>query len=512
MKNFTLFFTFVFSIIVLTANAQVLEKDSLALVDLYNSTSGASWKTKTNWLSGNVSTWYGIYLTGNRVNKIKLSSNTLNGVLPNSFGDLDAITYIDIHSNIISGALPESFGNLINLNYLHIGSNSIDSIPASFGNLSSLATAYLFYNDIKTLPDTIRHLSNLTTFQINSNLITEFPYWIGSMPQLFNVDFSYNSFNTSFPDTLYNLPNLLVIGLRNCGISGSLNSNVANWPAMVNLYFDDNDMSGVIPSEIGNLTDLQNLWLNGNNFTDSIPVSINNCSVLEKLRLADNDFDGLPNITALTSLTELTTENNLFTFEDFEPNMGMALTTFTYSPQDSVYKTSYPVIKSGDSLVLTAKIGGTANQYQWYKDGSAIVGATNFIYKISNAAPGVEGTYTCEITNTTVSALTIHRRPAFVDYFDPTNIVENNFMQGIKIIQNPVENGLLTIHFLNEISNASNISIVNSIGQQLYSQTLKNIHSNFSQIIDVSKLTNGLYTVVIQNGDRKCFAKVVLEK
>ena len=46
-----------------TTNAQVNVQDSLALVDLYNSTDGSHWKQNKNWLTSNpVKTWYGIKL------------------------------------------------------------------------------------------------------------------------------------------------------------------------------------------------------------------------------------------------------------------------------------------------------------------------------------------------------------------------------------------------------------------------------------------------------------------
>lgn len=42
------------------------EADSLMLVKLYNSTEGANWTTKTNWLSSNpINTWAGRCLSKN---------------------------------------------------------------------------------------------------------------------------------------------------------------------------------------------------------------------------------------------------------------------------------------------------------------------------------------------------------------------------------------------------------------------------------------------------------------
>ncbi|MES2732464.1 MAG: hypothetical protein V4714_11975, partial [Bacteroidota bacterium] len=41
--------------------------DSLTLVDLYTSTDGANWFTKTNWLTGSVNTWFGVTVANGRV-------------------------------------------------------------------------------------------------------------------------------------------------------------------------------------------------------------------------------------------------------------------------------------------------------------------------------------------------------------------------------------------------------------------------------------------------------------
>ena len=72
-----------------TANGQVNKQDSLALVDLYNSTNGPNWYNQKNWLTKNpVSTWYGITVTNNRVTDIYINGNNLTGSIPYSIGNL----------------------------------------------------------------------------------------------------------------------------------------------------------------------------------------------------------------------------------------------------------------------------------------------------------------------------------------------------------------------------------------------------------------------------------------
>ncbi|MCH7676239.1 hypothetical protein IH879_14990 [candidate division KSB1 bacterium] len=63
-------------------SAQVPAQDSLALVALYDSTDGANWTDNTRWLTASVSTWFGVTVSGGRVTDVSLSSNNLNGHIP----------------------------------------------------------------------------------------------------------------------------------------------------------------------------------------------------------------------------------------------------------------------------------------------------------------------------------------------------------------------------------------------------------------------------------------------
>jgi len=59
--------------------AQVNVQDSLALVDLYNSTDGPNWYNNSGWLTGPIENWFGIGLNGDRVNSVALGGNNLKG-------------------------------------------------------------------------------------------------------------------------------------------------------------------------------------------------------------------------------------------------------------------------------------------------------------------------------------------------------------------------------------------------------------------------------------------------
>jgi hypothetical protein len=77
-------------------------QDSLALVDLYNSTDGPNWGYNNNWLTAvPISEWDGIYVSHNRVVEIMLADNKLKGALPASLGNLVKLGYLDLQAKTL---------------------------------------------------------------------------------------------------------------------------------------------------------------------------------------------------------------------------------------------------------------------------------------------------------------------------------------------------------------------------------------------------------------------------
>src|SRR6266536_1603422 len=240
-----------FANISITVNAEVNQQDSLALVDLYNSTNGPNWNNHTNWLTKNtVSTWYGVTIKNKRVTQIVLPMNNLTGSLPSSLSDLISLNHLELQKNQLIGSIPSSLGNLTNLGFIELADNQLSGgIPSSFGNLTNLGF----------------------------------------------LELTNNNFSGNIPSSLGNLKELAYLILRRNQLSGAIPSSIGNLTRLQNLQLQGNQLSGSIPSSLGNLTGLFWLYLSYNRLSGSIPSSLNNLSHLSNVNLRHNrfTFDGM---------------------------------------------------------------------------------------------------------------------------------------------------------------------------------------------------------------------------
>ncbi len=113
--------------------------DSLALVDLYNSTGGADWINKRGWVKGTVSNWYGVVLDSlGRVTELNLPLNNLFGTLPSSLNKMSNLKTLQLNNNHLMGNVPMSVSLLNNISYLDISYNYY-----TFGDLEPIAKYFL---------------------------------------------------------------------------------------------------------------------------------------------------------------------------------------------------------------------------------------------------------------------------------------------------------------------------------------------------------------------------------
>ena len=215
-----------------------------ALVALYESTNGAGWYTKSNWLATDtVGNWYGITVASGYVTLINLHENNLIGSIPPELGNLSKLVELDLYYNNLSGSIPSALGNLNNLQRLYLFDNQLSgSIPSALGSLSNLLSLELCCNQL----------------------------------------------SGSIPLALGNLSNLELIDLRGNQLSGSIPLELGNLNKLQNLWLFNNQLSGSIPSALGNLSALQYLDLSGNQLNGTIPSEFGDLTNLEFLNLAQN--------------------------------------------------------------------------------------------------------------------------------------------------------------------------------------------------------------------------------
>jgi len=358
-------------------SSQVNTGDSLALVDLYNSTGGPGWTKSDNWLTGSpVSTWSGVTVSNGRVTVLRMAANNLNGTLPSSLGSLNALDTILMSDNHLTGGIPASLGLLSELRFLDmVNDNLTGEIPTELGDLINLTTCHLAFN----------HLSG------------------------------------PIPSSLGNLSKLRQLNLEENNLSGSIPSSLGNIPDLYDLYLWNNSLSGSLPPELGHLSHLSHLMLSGNNLSGTIPASFAGMSALTFFSVSNNNMEGdlsaLANLGGLALLgvdhnhfsgpvpsfagnllTQVSIANNRFSFDGME-NFAGRFPSAVYSPQADLQITA-------NGSLLSVSAGGilAANTYTWYRNGS-MIGQKTGDPTFTKTLPGV---YEVKITNAVANKLSLY--------------------------------------------------------------------------------------------------------
>ena len=106
-----------------SVNAQVLQSDSLALVDMYTTNGGATWVDNTNWLSSPVAEWFGVTTADGRVTQLQLAANGLSGNLPVTIAALDSLHVLNLSGNALTSV--PSLSALTAVDTLNVASNRL---------------------------------------------------------------------------------------------------------------------------------------------------------------------------------------------------------------------------------------------------------------------------------------------------------------------------------------------------------------------------------------------------
>jgi len=565
-------FTLLCFLFILYANinkviGQVNVQDSMALVDLYNSTNGLNWKNHTNWLTSNpVSTWFGVTVTNSKVTGINLNNNDLFGSIPSSIGNLINLLSLSLEgdndTHYLSGSIPSSLGNLVNLVDLDLSKNQLSSIPFSIGNLINLQDLNLKFNyALNTIPSSIGNLVNLQNLDLGVNQLSSIPSSISNLVNLQNLDISGNQLSSipfsilklfnlqsldlqsnklsSIPIAISNLVNLVNLNLSNNQLSGSIPSSLSNLVKLQQLDLEYNEFSGSIPASFGKLTNLIDLWLGVNRLSGAIPSSIGNLVNLSYLDLSSNQLSGtipssignmvniggldlsfnqlsgaIPSsIGNLVNLSYLVLSDNTFTFDGMEL-IAQKFPFAYYEPQANI-----PVHRSGDALSISA--GGTLsnNTYKWFS-----IEQNNSIQIVGDSVfhPSQSGHYYAAVTNAICTQLTLHTDTIFYDATLPVTIINLKAQQQksvIKIDWTSVTEINVASYEIQRSSNALNFNTIGTLparsnGTQKVNYTFNDVHplhrDNYYRIKAVDKDGKVIYsnTVLVKMNDDKIITVV----
>ncbi|MFY0600782.1 MAG: hypothetical protein JXR03_14000 [Cyclobacteriaceae bacterium] len=77
-----------------------LQRDQTVLMELFDATGGSNWTTNTSWGTGTVSSaWHGVTVDNDRVTRVELPENGLDGEVPASMADIAGLTDLDLSRN-----------------------------------------------------------------------------------------------------------------------------------------------------------------------------------------------------------------------------------------------------------------------------------------------------------------------------------------------------------------------------------------------------------------------------
>ena len=450
--------------------AQVLPQDSLALVAFYNSTGGPNWTNHTGWLTGPVSSWFGVTVENNRVTYLGSSGgyafNNLNGQIPSDIGSLSGLKGLFVgHNPELRGYIPEEIGNLQSLIGLGIGNCSLmGTIPNSVGNCSNLEFINLWENNLNgPIPPEIGNLNKLNSLDLHDNQLT-----------------------------------------------GPIPSEIGNCTQLLELRLNDNQLTGTIPAALANCNQIQGLDFSNNKLAGEIPVELANVISYQFMYFNNNRFTGIPPWNYNWFLNALDIGGNCMSFEDLEPHF-VGYMWYNYYPQDYMQTVIDTLLPKGSNYNIYSGSLGEFTTYYWFHNGEYMPGTENFdTLKLTNISEPDAGVYTCNAQNSKCKEpngmpMVLFRRPVTIGI--SVGIDDPAYQNHLAVYPNPCTD-YLKIETTGHIFQGT-LCLINIYGRVIKKVPWEN--NATTQSISLGDLPGGVYTLFLKDNNQIFTQKIIIK-
>ncbi|XP_031399527.1 receptor-like protein 56 isoform X2 [Punica granatum] len=263
-------------------------------------------------------------LFNDEMQKIDVSSNSIEGELPSYFGSIfPRLKYLNMSRNSIKGRIPSSLCQTSQwLVSVDLSSNKfVGELPEQLMRCPSLWHLLLSNNSLSDnrssaeISSRLLDSSPLYFLDLSSNKFSgPIPNWIGGFQGIGVLILADNSFRGTLPSSFCNLelkyldlsgndlgPSMLScvnasrithLHLERNNLRGPLPGFLHDASSMVTLDLRDNALSGVIPPWLGSLSELRALLLAGNSFEGLIPEELCQLRSISLMDLSRNHFSG----------------------------------------------------------------------------------------------------------------------------------------------------------------------------------------------------------------------------
>ncbi|KAI9116274.1 hypothetical protein K1719_012441 [Acacia pycnantha] len=320
----------------------------------------------SSWRGNNCCQWYGIVCDNNTraVVTVDLHNPYLNSEFESSSGryafwklsgeirpslmKLKSLRILDLSFSTFSGIpIPEFFGSLENVQYLNLSNAGFSGlIPAHLGNLSHLEVLDLhnvgwnglYAENFQWITGLIS-LEHLAMNGVNLSLVKEWAAPLNQLPfivelhlsrcdlsgyipsmaflnfsSLAVIDLSFNNFHSMIPDWLVNISSLQHIHMSEGGLYGRIPLALGEMPNLLSLDLSLNYQLTLSCSQLFSKRweKIEFLELSWNKIHGKLPLTLGNMTSLILLGLSSNAVvDGIPSFTGIES----------FPFRNPLPNM-----------------------------------------------------------------------------------------------------------------------------------------------------------------------------------------------